>query len=163
LFPSWAPDARRVVYEGGPTTEILDTATHKITTLGPGGQPVWAHRRATIACVAFNNQLWLTDPTGKHKTMLATKPYMDGLAWSPDDTMIAFSSADAKNRTTAWVVPAAGGKLVKLGSGAFPAWAPGGDLLSLDGADGYIYRVRPDGTGRHRLTRGFGEAWNPAS
>jgi Tol biopolymer transport system component len=162
LFPSWAPDARRVVFEDGPTSEILDTITRKIAPLGPGGQPVWAHRGATIACVASSSQLWLTDPTGQHKTMLASKPHMDGLAWSPDDRWIAFSSSDAKNRSTAWVVPAAGGKVVKLGSGAFPAWASAGDMLSVDGDDGYLYLVKPDGTGRHRLTKGFGAAWNPA-
>lgn len=29
LFPNWAPDARRVVFEDGPQTEILDTATRR--------------------------------------------------------------------------------------------------------------------------------------
>jgi Tol biopolymer transport system component len=89
--------------------------------------------------------------------------HMGGPAWSPDDRLIAFYSSDAHNRTTAWLVPAAGGKPVKLGPGAFPAWAPGGDMLSLDGDDGYVYVVRPDGAGRHRLTKGFGAAWSPAA
>ena len=56
---------------------------------------------------------------------------------------------------------AAGGKPVKLGAGAFPAWAPSGTMLSVEGDDGYLYLVRPDGTGRHRLTKGFSAAWRP--
>src|SRR6266851_1969257 len=36
-------------------------------------------------------------------------------------------------------------------------------MLPLDGPDGYIYLVRPDGTGRHRLTRGLRRGLEPGA
>ena len=54
----------------------------------------------------------------------------------------------------------ADGKRVKLGTGSFPNWSPDGTMLSVE-SGGYIYLVRADGSGRHRLTKGFGAAWSP--
>ena len=35
-------------------------------------------------------------------------------------------------------------------------------MLSIEGGDGNLYLVRADGSGRHRLTKGFGAAWAPS-
>jgi len=54
--------------------------------------------------------------------------------------------------------PASGAQLTTLGKGGFPAWATDGTMLSVEGGDGNLYLVRADGSGRHRLTKGFGAA-----
>jgi Tol biopolymer transport system component len=159
----WAPDARRLVMTDGTKVEILDTATKRIRPLGPGDVAAWSHKGSLIACVFSGNQLWTMTPTGAHRTKLAAKPgHIDNVAWAPGDDRIAFSSSVGQ-RATSWVVSVADGRLTKLGEGAFPAWDPDGTMLSLDGGDGNLYLVRADGSGRHKLTKGFGAAWSPGS
>ena len=42
-----------------------------------------------------------------------------------------------------------------------PAWSPRRDELAFDTGSRWVYSVRADGTGRHRLARGLGPAWSP--
>jgi hypothetical protein len=60
------------------------------------------------------------DPSCGHRTKLATRAHIDSIAWSPGDDRIGFSSSVGDISTTSWVVPASGGRLLKLGEGAFP-------------------------------------------
>jgi hypothetical protein len=50
---------------------------------------------------------------------------------------------------------------MRLGDGGFPAWAPDGTQLTVEISDTWLYLVFADGSGRHRLTKGFGAAWAP--
>jgi dipeptidyl aminopeptidase/acylaminoacyl peptidase len=161
LFPGWAPDARRLLASDGPNVEVLDTVTRKTYTLAQADFAAWAHTVNSVAYATAAGIFVLHPPKDPVQRVVAVS-HAAGLVWSPDDGSIAYYTSSAHPlRTTSWVVPAAGGKPVKLGSGAFPAWGPSGTMLSVDGDDGYLYLVRPDGTGRHRLTKGFGAAWSP--
>jgi Tol biopolymer transport system component len=120
LFPSWAPDARRLVIADGSQIEILDTVTHRTRGVGPGDFAAWSHNGKLTACVTSGGQLWTMDPSCGHRTKLATRAHIDSIAWSPGDDRIGFSSSVGDISTTSWVVPASGGRLLKLGEGAFP-------------------------------------------
>jgi WD40-like Beta Propeller Repeat len=161
LFPSWAPDARRIVELNGPTIEVLDTATHQAYLLARGDDAAWAHGLNSVAYASSAGIFVVHPPRDPvQRVVAANRP--NGVQWSPDDTRIAYyTSSGHPLHTTSWVVPASGGKPVKLGGGDLPAWSPKGDWITVDGDDGWIYLVRPNGNGRHPLTKGFGAAWAP--
>ncbi|HST25867.1 MAG TPA: hypothetical protein VLJ76_07735 [Gaiellaceae bacterium] len=162
LFPSWAPDARRLVESNDPTAvEVLDTVTHATRALGQGDFPEWSHDGKRIACVFSGNQIWTTDPAGGHRVHVTTATgHISALAWSPDDKHLVYSDS-VTTSSSSWVVPSAGGKVVALGEGQFPQWSPDEKQISLESRDGWIYLTRPNGLGRHRLVQGFGAAWSP--
>jgi Tol biopolymer transport system component len=161
LFPSWAPDARRLVEADTPNSiEVLDTVTHRTRSLGQNDFAQWSHDGKHISCVFSGNQIWTMDPAGGHRVHVTTaKGHISSLSWSPGDDRLAFSAGG--KTSTSWVVSAKGGKQVKLGAGAFPAWAPDGTELTVELDLTWLYLVRADGSGRHRLTKGFGAAWAP--
>ncbi len=161
LFPSWAPDARRLVESSTPNSiEVLDTVTHATRSLGQGDFAQWSHDGKHISCVFSENQIWTMDLTGGHRVHVTTaKGHISSLSWSPGDDRLAFSAGG--KTSTSWVVRSAGGTPVKLGAGAFPAWAPDGTELTVEVNDALLYLVRSDGSGRHLLTKGFSAAWAP--
>jgi len=164
LFPSWAPDARRLVVANGSDLETLDTVTgakHKVAT---GDFGVWSHKGNSLAYVSGTSLLLIHPPGGPIRRLASASAgsSFDNITWSPGDDRIAFSTSTGSLKSTSWVVTVANGKLLKLGAGAFPAWDPDGTMLSLDvGNFSYLYLVRADGSGRRRLTKGFGAVWAP--
>jgi Tol biopolymer transport system component len=164
LFPSWAPDARRLVVARGSDLEILDTVTGAKRKVATGDFAVWSHKGNSLAYVSGKSLLLIHPPGGPIRRLATASENstFDNIAWSPGDDRIAYSTSTADLKSTSWVVTVAGGKLLKLGAGAFPAWDPDGTMLSLEvGNFNYLYLVRADGSGRHRLTKGFGAAWAP--
>ena len=163
-FPSWAPDGRRVAVVDGTDLDSLDTVTGSRRTLGKAFFAAWSHNGNSLAYV-YGKSLLLVHPPGGPIQRLATAPgtsSFDNIAWSPGDDRIAYSTSTENLKSTSWVVTVANGKTLTLGAGAFPAWDPDGTMLSLEVGDfNYLYLVRADGSGRHRLTKGFGAAWAP--
>ena len=78
----------------------------------------------------------LDTTTGRDRELLRDDRYpIVEARFSPDDKWIAYSTSSGR-KSQSWVVAAAGGKAVRLGAGAFPAWAPSGTMLSLDFSSG---------------------------
>jgi Tol biopolymer transport system component len=160
LFPSWAPDARRLVESNGPVIEILDTATGNTRSIGRGDFAAWSHNGTSIAYVAGRTILVVHPAGGPIRRLVATPNTIDSIAWSPGDDRIAYSTSVGDKSATSWEVSLADGKRVKLGAGSFPAWDPDGTMLSLE-SNNWLYLVRADGSNRRKLTKGFGAAWSP--
>jgi len=159
LFPSWAPDGRRLAISDGSTIEIFDTVTGATRRLGNGAFAVWSHKGNSVAYVSGKSLLLVHPPGGPIQRLATVSGSIDNIAWSPGDDRIAYSASVGQSATS-WSVAVAGVQPVKLGGGGFPAWDPDGTMLSLE-AGNYLYLVRADGSGRHRLTKGFGAAWSP--
>jgi len=159
LFPSWAPDGRRLAISNVSSIEILDTVTGAARRLGDGAFAVWSHKGNSVAYVSGKSLLLVHPPGGPIQRLTTASGSIDNIAWSPGDDRIAYSSSVGQ-RATSWSIALAGGQPVTLGAGGFPAWDPDGTMLSLEAGDS-VYLVRADGSGRHRLTKGFGAAWSP--
>ncbi len=159
LFPSWAPDARRLAVLDATTIEILDTVTGKTRGLGSGEFGVWSHKGNSLAYASGKTILLVHPPGGPIRRLVTTAGSIDNIAWSPGDDRIAYSTSRGITGTS-WAVDLQSGKVLELGAGSFPAWDPDGTMLSLESGNS-LYLVRADGSGRHRLTKGFGAAWAP--
>jgi TolB protein len=123
----WSPDGRTISF-----TRMLDTSG-RVTSI------------------------WLMNADGTHKRRVAS----GGEArWSPNGRELLFSRFDARDRLNLFVLNLATRRVVQLTKSPQydePGdWSPDGSAIvfSREGANADVYRVRPDGTGLRRLTRG---------
>jgi Tol biopolymer transport system component len=138
VTPDWSPDGERIVF-----VSRRDGYSH----------------------------IYVMKADGSGTTRLTSGKHVDaGPAWSPDGSRIAFA------RDGAISMMATNGDDVRRVMGALggeefePAWAPDGKWLAYVRRDaGFssheIWRVRPDGSDRRRVTRlnvaCYGPAWSP--
>ncbi|HEX9580359.1 MAG TPA: hypothetical protein VF970_04565, partial [Gemmatimonadales bacterium] len=96
--------------------------------------------------------------------------------WSPDGTLLAFSTVDPSFVTTLYTIAVGPRTLTQIGTAddRWPVFSPdGGEILFLNGYDSCAanyYAMRPDGTGRRQLTNDdmcdftvddLGHDWSP--
>jgi Tol biopolymer transport system component len=104
-FPSWSPDAKRLVLRSErPTSKglaILDTESGSLTTLTSGSWidnfPGWSPKGDRIVFTSDRDgdwELYTIRPDGRDLKRLTRSPGNDAhAAWSPDGQWIAFASA----------------------------------------------------------------------
>jgi len=146
-FPSWSPDATKVVYASFDRAQrglwIFDLKTQHATqiTKGPDTFPAWSPHGDRIAFTSNRDgdyEIYTVKPGGGSLTRLTKSPGNDAHpAWSPDSEWIAFAS----NRTG-----------FKDETGGM--------------SDGEIFVMRPDGSDVRQLTENAFEdgtpVWRPA-
>jgi len=95
----------------------------------------------------------------------------DAASLAPDGSRIVLSRPEDGGNGL-WVRGPAGGERRIARRGYWPRWSPDGRWIAATTADpeggtGYLFVVRPDGTGRRRLTEGehrfYGLCWTPSS
>jgi len=141
--PSFAPDGRRLVFEGCDTAgevcglwqttlENSEQSAQLILADNQAKSPDWSPVNEQIVYMANpddNWDLYLTDSSGRQPQRLTTSPASEGLpAWSPDGEWLAFVS-NQNNRWGLWVMHLPGGasqKIYDFGESEFspPAEAP---------------------------------------
>jgi dipeptidyl aminopeptidase/acylaminoacyl peptidase len=118
-----------------------------------------------------NTSIWTIGADGS-----GLRPLIRGLnvaftvEWSPDGSTIALGAhTGTRSGQRIFVVPADGGQLRRIVNEEVldgPAWSPDGLWLAYSTYDGEIWRVHPDGSGRHLIARFPGKEvehllWSP--
>ena len=145
-FPSWSPDASKIVYANFDPAQrglrVFDLKTQRATqiTTGPDTFPAWSPHGDRIAFASNRDgdyEIYTVRPDGKGLTRLTKSPGNDAHpAWSPDAEWIAFASSRTgfKDETGGmsdgeiFVMRADGSDVRQLTENAFedgtPAWRP---------------------------------------
>ncbi len=148
-FPSWSPDAKRLVYRTGTAGKglrIIDVATGQVTELTDGKYndnfPSWSPVDDRIAFTSDRDgdyEIYTIRVDGTDLKRLTRSPGNDAhSAWSPDGKWIAFASARTGFKDEAVLHP------------------------HNTQPDGEIYVMRADGSGLRRLTENQFEDATPA-
>lgn len=125
---AWSPDGTRIAY-----------------IMGNSSSRPWSY---------YPYSLWTMNADGSGQARLMGEK-VRGLwpTWSPDGKKIAFVRVlPSDDNAGIFVVNADGTGLERVTSGDLPIWTPGGDIYFVKSPAGDIFSIRPDGSGRTRVT-----------
>ena len=168
--PSWAPDARRIVYatadQDDPRLRIINadgTGEVPLTTRA-AFQPAWSPDGTQIAFVTPGGKdIFLINPDGTGEVNLTRgRSEDDGPTWSPDGSKLAFStgSIDDEEESEIAIMDRDGSNRQILtnhrGFDFEAAWSPEGSKIVFtrsESDDTEIYIMNADGSNETNLTR----------
>jgi tetratricopeptide (TPR) repeat protein len=167
VWPTWAPDGRRIAYSGKDASDnyrtyivSLDAPDQpKIVAVGWG--PAWSSRGALAytgcgaggVCGIFVTQ---PDQSGTAPVKLTADRNDIGLVWSPDGSKIAYMSNHGGNWEV-YVVTTAGGVRQLTADPAtdgLPSWAPDGNSLAFvsnRGGTWGLFLMNLDGSNQRKI------------
>jgi Tol biopolymer transport system component len=141
----WTPDSRRIVYaserDGPPHLFLFDFTTNTETQLTKAAVGDYAPRVSpdgkSIAFVRDGKELRVLDLASKQERLLASGHLTRGprgLAWSPDNTWIAYLGLSAKSFRNVFAIPASGGDARAVtalpnGNANNISWSPDGTFI----------------------------------
>jgi hypothetical protein len=128
--PAFSPDGNRIAFYGEPGISLLGGAYSQ----GSG--------------------IWLIDRQGENPVLLHSIDQVKNLAWSPDQTKLAFEVAEPNGSAGIRVIDAAGGLEISRFPGGQPAWSPDSRYLAIKAClpECGLWQVNFDGSGATPLT-----------
>jgi Tol biopolymer transport system component len=176
LGASWSPDDRSIAFDRlGPVprrniyrpnvwTMNVDGRPRFRRVVRNGGTPAWSPSGRRIAFVR-GRDIWLADLNGRRQRRIIR--HGRSPQWSPEGEKLAFERGGSQS--SIWVADVAAKKerrLVRNGDDA--QWSPDGREIAFDrcvtqGLDTecFVYAMRADGSGQHRLFKGQEPLWSP--
>jgi Tol biopolymer transport system component len=177
--PLWSPDGQMILFEpcGGDDLTVIslgDSSSRRLSGTDSSDAYAWAPRGRVIA-YGGSDGLFLVEP-GDTPVRVASLDYPAELAWSPDGTGIAFTSAPLGVEHV-WVLRFPD-TLTRLTNArgcdeVAPSWSPDSDAIAfrrtacVRRSNVGLYRVSAHGGGERRIARGdpwigpVPASWNP--
>jgi dipeptidyl aminopeptidase/acylaminoacyl peptidase len=159
-------DGRTLVFDNGYVSRANGTGLRRVMK-GDVVRPSVSRDGSLIAYERFGRreEIWFVGTDGRPPKRLTSGPHDCNPSWSPDARALAFSTCVTADRQAVFVKPLQGRRRV-VGVGTRPKWSPDGRWIAYAANTG-LYAVRPDGTGRRRLTGRINEygsfSWSPDS
>ena len=173
----WSPDGKLLVFH-----RMRPRTRGDIYTIRPNGRglrrltggrvgdrsPTWSPDGDRIAFISFRgsgrDEVWTMDPDGGNFDRVTRNAIVcqsgcearyggfNGLAWAPGGDRLVFAANKGDGPSEIWIVNEDGSGLRRVTAGTYPAWSPYGGRIVYS-YQGAIYKIKPDGTGRVRLTK----------
>jgi eukaryotic-like serine/threonine-protein kinase len=162
-----APDGKSIITSVGSqdaTVWLHDKdGDHQISSEGNASRPRFSSDGRNLFFLMANGQtrgqeLWVKDLQSEKVERALPGYAMQDYAVSRDGKEIAFVMNDQSGRTNLWVAPTSRlSSPVRIYSADVedsPFFLPDGDLIfrSIEGGSNFLYRMKPDGTGRRKIT-----------
>jgi Tol biopolymer transport system component len=147
-------------------------SAHNATGLIRNGVIVFTRNFPDTPNAPEASHLYAIKPTGGRARPLITIPGADECcaAWSPDGSRLAFDRFGTNSPFTVVVSDRDGGNARQIAPGVGPVWSPSGREIAYESSpssgESRIYLIRPDGTGKRRLSplglvSAISPAWSP--
>jgi Tol biopolymer transport system component/predicted Ser/Thr protein kinase len=161
-----APDGKSLITSVGTTDQAVwlhdKNGDRQVSSEGNTTAPAFSSDAKSLYFLMTdgqtgNQELWVRDlASGKTEKVLPGVP-MQSYAVSSDGKKVAYISNDPGGNFSLWVAPTsrrAAPLRIAASIAASPAFLPNGDILFTSTENGaiYIYRVKPDGTDRHKIS-----------
>jgi TolB protein len=177
---AWSPDGTKIALslskDGNAEiyTIARDGSNPQRLTFNPAIEvsPVWSPDGSHIAFVSDRlgkPQIFVMDANGGNVRRLTTAgAYNVNPRWSPKGDRIAYARMQGGREFHIFVINADGSgdtQLTTTGSNENPAWSPDGRFIAFSskrGGPAAIYVMRADGSGQVRVSKGKGNATQPA-
>ncbi|HET7348217.1 MAG TPA: protein kinase [Acidobacteriaceae bacterium] len=135
----------------------------QISSEGYASSPKFSGDGRTLWFLMSNGQtrgqeLWIEDLSTRKQERVLPGYAMDGYAVSSDGKEVAFVMSDRSGGSSLWIAPTSRRSApVRISSTAkedSPNFLPNGDLIFrvMEGGSNFIYRMKPDGSGRRKLS-----------
>jgi serine/threonine protein kinase/Tol biopolymer transport system component len=162
-----APDGKSLITAVGSQDHTVwlhdKDGDHQISSEGNTSSPSFSSDGRNLYFLKTNGQthdeeLWIKDlNNGKEEKVLSDYP-IRGYSVSRDGREVAFAMNDQSGHSNLWVAPTSRrSSPVRISSAAVedsPFFLPDGDLIfrAVEGGSNFLYRIKPDGTGRRKIT-----------
>ena len=174
--PSWSPDGKSLVFDGGNgiwKVHSNGTGLTRLAAARAATAPAWSPTHDQIAFVRYaqgRGQIWLMNANGTHPSRLLASSLIsyEQPSWSRNGRKVAFV-ARAGGRSWIEAVNADGSNARAVtnsnGHPLNPVWLPNDAGIAWLAKDGSIFAARPNGTHVARVLRAQAEEfqWSSAT